>query len=249
MKSPVSQRKWIVAVRFCALFSLVLWGFSSNELSSQQRQRHVTGQVIDSASRRPLAAATILAAGFGQQFTTVTNDRGTFALTVPVAPITLLVRAIGYKRRELVIPLSESSVQVALEPHPLQLEGVVVVGSSDLAPYVSLNAGPFQVSGRGRVDTLRAGFDSVVLRSGQYVVATVGSAANIETIPVLSRNFLDLAALAPVHEASLPYRYIGLDRTASALLHLKPVVVYGGGLRYSRSDERFRGVLYDVAPV
>src|SRR5207237_1239031 len=58
------------------------------------------------------------------------KEDGTFTLAVPTRDITLVVRSIGFKRREVAVPSSQNSLEVALERDYFQLEAIVVTGQA-----------------------------------------------------------------------------------------------------------------------
>lgn len=92
------------------------------------QQRSISGRVGRAVSDEPVAAATV--AVVGTAVSTVTDGRGQFTLSAPDGPVTLTVRAIGYKRRTVSVGPAQSSVAVSLEPDIFNLEAVVVTGQA-----------------------------------------------------------------------------------------------------------------------
>ncbi len=88
--------------------------------------RTVTGLVTRAVDGKPLAEATV--GILGQRATTATNSDGRFSLTVPDTEIRLVIRAIGYTRREVVLSPGTTEVEVALEEDPFKLDELVVSG-------------------------------------------------------------------------------------------------------------------------
>src|SRR6266566_988586 len=103
------------------LFSVVL-------ASPASAQRRVTGRVTDEVSGQPVPGAAIRVQG--TQLGTSAGDSGTFALSVPDGPLTLVVRRIGYQRREIVLPPGEVRLDVTLIRDVLQLETQVTTGAA-----------------------------------------------------------------------------------------------------------------------
>lgn len=91
-------------------------------------QRLITGRVTDQVSGEPVAGAAIQVQG--RQLGTSAGDSGTFSLQVPDGPVTLVVRRIGYQRREIPLPAGESRLDVALRRDVLQLETQVTTGAA-----------------------------------------------------------------------------------------------------------------------
>src|SRR4029078_8732663 len=58
------------------------------------------------------------------------KDDGTFTLAVPTRDVTLSIRSIGFKRKEVAVAASQNSVQVALARDFFQLEAIVVTGQA-----------------------------------------------------------------------------------------------------------------------
>src|SRR5207244_4891127 len=90
--------------------------------------RVVTGLVTDSLTGEVVTSGQVSVQG-----TTVGStikDDGTFTLAVPARDVVILVRSIGFKRREVPVAASASAVQVALARDYFQLEAIVVTGQA-----------------------------------------------------------------------------------------------------------------------
>lgn len=90
-------------------------------------QRPISGRVtgptdvaVVGATVGVVGTATIAATG---------ND-GRFALQAPAGEVTLLVRAIGYKRRVLTVAPGQTTVDITLEEDVFNLEAIVVTGQA-----------------------------------------------------------------------------------------------------------------------
>jgi TonB-dependent starch-binding outer membrane protein SusC len=114
----MAQRMWGVFV------SLSLLGFS---LASAQ-VRQVTGKVTNATTNAGIAEATLSIQG--TEIVAQTGNDGNFALNAPDRPLTLNVRAIGYKGMRLTVPAEQGSVNVALEPDVFKLEELVITGQA-----------------------------------------------------------------------------------------------------------------------
>jgi len=108
---------------FCAAASLT-------PLGAQQPTGTITGQVIDSATRQPLAGVNVVVEG--TRLGTITRDDGTFTISgVPAGTHTVRARRIGYGSVPMVVNVSDGStvsVEFALEKRGAALDEVVVVG-------------------------------------------------------------------------------------------------------------------------
>lgn len=108
---------------FCAAASL-------NPLAAQQPTGTVTGQVIDSATRQPIAGVNVVVEG--TRLGTITRDDGTFTIGgVPAGTHTIRARRIGFGSVPIVVNVtSGATVSVAFElgKRAAVLDEVVVVG-------------------------------------------------------------------------------------------------------------------------
>lgn len=103
---------------------------SLSPLSAQQPTGTITGQVIDSATRQPIAGVNVVVEG--TRLGTVTRDDGTFTITgVPAGTHTVRARRIGYGSVPIIVNVADGStvsVAFALEKRAAVLDQVVVVG-------------------------------------------------------------------------------------------------------------------------
>jgi len=95
--------------------------------SAQAQMHEVTGRVT-ATNGQPLPG--VLVAVVGQQTGARTNERGEFRLQVPTGDVTVVARAIGYKRGTQRITSGSSTADFSLEKDVLELEGVVVTGQA-----------------------------------------------------------------------------------------------------------------------
>src|SRR6476469_8284479 len=105
---------------YVLLMGCTLLTFSS--VIAQNRQ--ITGQVTDSRSGTPLAGATVRAKG--SNTVTVTNNDGSFKISLPANTNTLVVSSVGFAEQEVTV--SGSSVNVSLVASAADLTEVVVTG-------------------------------------------------------------------------------------------------------------------------
>jgi TonB-linked SusC/RagA family outer membrane protein len=90
--------------------------------------REVTGRVARALGDMPVAGATIVeenGRGVAQS-----GPDGTFRIAVAPGDVRLLVRAIGFQRKVVPVPSTESNVAVTLDEDPFKLDAVVVTGQS-----------------------------------------------------------------------------------------------------------------------
>ena len=101
-----------------------------NPIGAQQPTGTITGQVIDSATRQPLAGVNVVVEG--TRLGAVTRDDGSFTIVgVPAGTHTVRARRIGYGSVPIVVSVSDgasASVSFALEKRAATLDQVVVVG-------------------------------------------------------------------------------------------------------------------------
>src|SRR6202171_3592984 len=103
---------------------------SLNPRGAHQPTGNITGQVIDSATRQPIAGVNVVVEG--TRLGTITRDDGTFTIVgVPAGTHPVRARRIGYGSVPLVVSVSDGatvSVAFALEKRAAVLDQIVVVG-------------------------------------------------------------------------------------------------------------------------
>src|SRR3989338_5975372 len=92
--------------------------------SASAQTRIVTGRVTDSLTSEIITTGQVSVQG--TTIGTTIKDDGTFTLAVPARDVTLVVRSIGFKRRDVSFPTSQTAATVALERDYFQLEAIVV---------------------------------------------------------------------------------------------------------------------------
>jgi TonB-dependent starch-binding outer membrane protein SusC len=97
-------------------------------IGAAAQQRLVTGKVVSSATSAPVAGASVTVVG--TPIGAVTNDQGQFTLSAPVGPITLLIRGVGFRSRQMPVAPDASTVTVNLEQDVFNLEAVVITGQA-----------------------------------------------------------------------------------------------------------------------
>src|SRR5882672_4749885 len=90
--------------------------------------RIVTGRVTDSLSGDAITSGQVGVQG-STTGTTIKDD-GTFTIAAPTRDVTLMFRSIGFKRRDIVVPAAQSSVDASLGRDFFQLEAIVVTGQA-----------------------------------------------------------------------------------------------------------------------
>ena len=119
-----------------SLFTLAMFALSANLAGAQQTQRRITGRVTAEGTGEPIVSAQV--GVNGTAFVTTTGDDGSFAVTAPLGDVRLVVRRIGYTRRDVPVAAGTSEVNVQLVRDVLQLETQVVTGAATTVS--SLNA-------------------------------------------------------------------------------------------------------------
>src|SRR5437867_5494971 len=96
--------------------------------TARGQTRIITGKVTDSLTNELVTSGQVSPQG-GTVGTTIKDD-GTFTVGVPARDVTLTVRSIGFKRREVLVPASQNSVTLTLARDYFQLEEIVVTGQA-----------------------------------------------------------------------------------------------------------------------
>ncbi|HSL71838.1 MAG TPA: SusC/RagA family TonB-linked outer membrane protein, partial [Longimicrobiales bacterium] len=114
----MSSSKSVLAALFLLLGSAsVGWG----------QQRDITGR-ITGAGGEPLSGVIVQAVG--ARAVALSDAAGAFRLSVPETEVTLSIQVLGYKTRQVRVPVNQSTVAVSLEVDVLGLEELVVTGRS-----------------------------------------------------------------------------------------------------------------------
>ncbi len=111
---------------------------------AQATARQVTGKVTRALGETPVLGATIVE--MGGKGVAQSGADGNFTINVGTGDVRLLVRAIGYQRKEVAVPASQNSVTIALDEDPFKLEAVVVTGQATTIERRNATTAPVQVS-------------------------------------------------------------------------------------------------------
>ena len=112
-------------VRACGtILSLLLLGV---QLAAAQG-RQITGRVTNAATEQGLGGATIAVSGTA--IVAETNNQGAYVLDAPEGEVSLVVRAIGYKRQQVTAGPNQRTADVALQPDVFKLEEIVITGQA-----------------------------------------------------------------------------------------------------------------------
>jgi TonB-linked SusC/RagA family outer membrane protein len=133
------------------------------------QQRQITGRVTATTTTDPVPGVNVSVVG--TPAAAVTDEQGRFSLQAPAGAATILVRRIGYRRRQIAVPATQNSVDVALEPDVFNLEAVVVTGQ---ATGVEKRNVPNAVATLNASDLIRVPAPSVeVLLAGRVAGANI----------------------------------------------------------------------------
>src|SRR6266536_547345 len=125
-------------------FAAALLALALMPATTSAQGREVTGRVTRSLGDVPIGLATITEVG-GQGVAQSAAD-GTFRIMVAAGDVRLLVRAIGYQKKEAPVKAGESNVVVALAEDPFKLEAVVVTGQATTLERRNATTSPVQLS-------------------------------------------------------------------------------------------------------
>ncbi|MBI4500386.1 MAG: SusC/RagA family TonB-linked outer membrane protein [Gemmatimonadetes bacterium] len=90
--------------------------------------RVVTGRVTDSLTTEVVNSGQVSVVG--TTIGTTIKEDGTFTLAVPVRDVTVSVRSIGFKRKDVNVAAGQSTVDLSLARDYFQLEAIVVTGQA-----------------------------------------------------------------------------------------------------------------------
>jgi TonB-dependent SusC/RagA subfamily outer membrane receptor len=107
-------------------FALVL--VVAGASAARAQTRILSGRVYDDATQQAVPGALVSVVN-GLQVAQANAD-GRFRINLPVVQVRLLVRGLGYKRREVDVDATKTTIEVALSKEALQLNEVVVTGTA-----------------------------------------------------------------------------------------------------------------------
>ena len=107
-----------MALRVCG--TSVLFSLLSAQLAVGQ-VRQISGRVTNSQTQGGVPEATVSVSG--TSIVAGTNNQGNYVLNAPAGDVSLVVRAIGYKRQQIAVPASQPRADFALEPDAVQPGG------------------------------------------------------------------------------------------------------------------------------
>jgi len=116
-----------VQKHFAVSLLALLLGVGTAATAAAQ-QRAISGRVTNAFTHQPVPEAVVSVVG--TTTTISTNEDGSFTITAPEGPVTLLVRLIGYQRRRVPVPADQSTIEIALEADVFNLDAVVVTGQA-----------------------------------------------------------------------------------------------------------------------
>ena len=113
-----------------ALFAglLVFLAAALGVRDARAQARVITGKVTSAQTGQPIANANISVVG--TVITAVTNEQGDFTLGAAAGDVRLLVRGVGFKRKQVTVGGDQGQANVALEQDIFNLETVVVTGQA-----------------------------------------------------------------------------------------------------------------------
>jgi TonB-linked SusC/RagA family outer membrane protein len=93
------------------------------------QDRTISGTVQDSLNGDPIPGASVLLQG--TQLSVGSRGNGAFVLAgIPAGPATLVVRAVGFRRRVVTVPAGQGTIDILLSRDVFNLEELVVTGQA-----------------------------------------------------------------------------------------------------------------------
>src|SRR5512143_517677 len=122
------QQGGIVSKR--ALFGgmLVILAATLGARNAAAQARVITGKVTSAQTGQGIARASVSVVG--TVIVAQTNDAGEYSLSAPAGQVRLLMRAVGFKRRQVTVTADQPTADVALDQDVFNLEAVVVTGQA-----------------------------------------------------------------------------------------------------------------------
>ena len=95
---------------------------------AQAQGRPISGVVTQAVGARPIADAAVSVTGRTESVRT--DDAGRYAILAPEGEVRLTFRAIGFNRKDVLVPPTQTTVDVALTQDVFELQAVVVTGQA-----------------------------------------------------------------------------------------------------------------------
>jgi TonB-linked SusC/RagA family outer membrane protein len=108
--------------------ALILGAAVLGTRDARAQARAITGRVTSAQTGQGIARANLSVVG--TIIVAVTNDRGEYSLAAPAGPVRMLVRGVGFKRRQVTVTADQETADVTLEQDIFNLEAVVVTGQA-----------------------------------------------------------------------------------------------------------------------
>jgi TonB-linked SusC/RagA family outer membrane protein len=115
-------------MRYRSILSALILLFLGIVGSASAQTRIITGKVTDSLTNDVVTSGQV--AVVGSTVGSTIKDDGTFTIAVPTRDVTLSIRSIGFKRKDVAVPASQNAVTASLARDYFQLEAIVVTGQA-----------------------------------------------------------------------------------------------------------------------
>lgn len=148
-------------------FALLL--VAAGASAARAQTRILSGRVYDDATQQAVPGALVSVVN-GLQVAQANAD-GRFRINIPVVQVRLLVRGLGYKRREVDVDATKTTIEVALTKEALQLNEVVVTGTATSQERRNVATAVSTVSGDQVSDAPSASLENAL--QGKVVGATI----------------------------------------------------------------------------
>src|SRR5262245_39905294 len=89
--------------------------------NARAQERQLSGTITRSDDGKPIENALVSIVG-GRPTSVRTGANGRYSINVPTSPFQLMVRAIGFVRKQVPIEANQSTADVALAPDVFRLE-------------------------------------------------------------------------------------------------------------------------------
>jgi TonB-linked SusC/RagA family outer membrane protein len=112
---------------------------------AQAQGRAISGVVTRAVGGRPISGVTVTVTG-NPQFVQ-SDDSGRYAILAPDGDVRLSFRAIGFTRKDVLVPATQTSMDVALTEDVFELQAVVVTGQATTVERRNATTASSYVSG------------------------------------------------------------------------------------------------------
>src|SRR5262245_10688113 len=96
--------------------------------SASAQTRFIWGKAVDSVTSEPMRAGVVEM--LGTKLRAPIREDGTFVIYAPIREVTVAIKGVGFRPKEVVVPVTTDALVVPMHRDYFELEAVVVTGQA-----------------------------------------------------------------------------------------------------------------------